>query len=116
MCCLSKASSHFVVFVCVNPDRKPSRKMKRRYENVSKDKHIFYKNNHFVNNYLFFHPVFYYQSTTKLSHYIKISTFSSHNYKKSSISLAKRARNVQKTPFYFSALSIILFTFVGYFT
>ena len=21
MCCLSKASSHFVVFVCVNPDR-----------------------------------------------------------------------------------------------
>ena len=32
MCCLSKASSHFVVFVCVNPDRKPSRKMKRRNE------------------------------------------------------------------------------------
>ena len=30
MCCLSEASSHFVVFVCVNPDRKPSRKMKRR--------------------------------------------------------------------------------------
>ena len=30
MCCLSKASSHFVVFVCENPDRKPSRKMKRR--------------------------------------------------------------------------------------
>ena len=30
MCCLSKASSHFVVFVCTNPDRKPSRKMKRR--------------------------------------------------------------------------------------
>ena len=29
MCCLSEASSHFVVFVCVNPDRKPSRKMKR---------------------------------------------------------------------------------------
>ncbi len=29
MCCLSKASSHFVVFVCENPDRKPSRKMKR---------------------------------------------------------------------------------------
>jgi hypothetical protein len=88
----------------------------RENENVSKDKHIFYKNNHFVNNYLFFHPMFYYQSTTKLSHYIKISTFSSYNYKKSSISLAKRARNVQKTPFYFSALSIILFTFVGYFT
>ena len=21
MCCLSKASSHFVVFVCINPDR-----------------------------------------------------------------------------------------------
>ena len=32
MCCLSKASSHFVVFVCENPDRKPSRKMKRRNE------------------------------------------------------------------------------------
>ena len=32
MCCLSEASSHFVVFVCVNPDRKPSRKMKRRNE------------------------------------------------------------------------------------
>ncbi|MBO7161143.1 MAG: hypothetical protein J6V62_06910, partial [Paludibacteraceae bacterium] len=30
MCCLSEASSHFVVFVCENPDRKPSRKMKRR--------------------------------------------------------------------------------------
>ena len=30
MCCLSEASSHFVVFVCINPDRKPSRKMKRR--------------------------------------------------------------------------------------
>ncbi len=30
MCCLSEASSHFVVFVCTNPDRKPSRKMKRR--------------------------------------------------------------------------------------
>ena len=30
MCCLSKASSHFVVFVCTNPDRKPSRKMHRR--------------------------------------------------------------------------------------
>ena len=30
MCCLSEASSHFVVFVCVNPDRKPSRKMQRR--------------------------------------------------------------------------------------
>ena len=30
MCCLSEASSHFVVFVCVNPDRKPGRKMKRR--------------------------------------------------------------------------------------
>ena len=30
MCCLSEASSHFVVFVCVNPDRKPSRKMKRQ--------------------------------------------------------------------------------------
>ena len=29
MCCLSEASSHFVVFVCVNPDRKPSRKMNR---------------------------------------------------------------------------------------
>ena len=29
MCCLSEASSHFVVFVCVNPDRKPSRKMHR---------------------------------------------------------------------------------------
>ena len=29
MCCLSEASSHFVVFVCINPDRKPSRKMKR---------------------------------------------------------------------------------------
>ena len=32
MCCLSEASSHFVVFVCVNPDRKPSRKMKRLNE------------------------------------------------------------------------------------
>ena len=32
MCCLSEASSHFVVFVCTNPDRKPSRKMKRRNE------------------------------------------------------------------------------------
>ena len=32
MCCLSEASSHFVVFVCENPDRKPSRKMKRRNE------------------------------------------------------------------------------------
>ena len=32
MCCLSKASSHFVVFVCENPDRKPSRKMHRRNE------------------------------------------------------------------------------------
>ena len=32
MCCLSEASSHFVVFVCVNPGRKPSRKMKRRNE------------------------------------------------------------------------------------
>ena len=30
MCCLSEASSHFVVFVCINPDRKPSRKMNRR--------------------------------------------------------------------------------------
>ncbi len=29
MYCLSEASSHFVVFVCKNPDRKPSRKMKR---------------------------------------------------------------------------------------
>ncbi len=32
MCCLSEASSHFVVFVCINPDRKPSRKMNRRNE------------------------------------------------------------------------------------
>ena len=32
MCCLSKASSHFVVFVCENPDRKPSRKMNRLNE------------------------------------------------------------------------------------
>ena len=33
MCCLSKASSHFVVFVCENPDREPSRKMNRRNMN-----------------------------------------------------------------------------------
>ena len=37
MCCLSEASSHFVVFVCVNPDRKPSRKMKRRNINRLSD-------------------------------------------------------------------------------
>ena len=37
MCCLSEASSHFVVFVCVNPDRKPSRKMKRRNINRLND-------------------------------------------------------------------------------
>ena len=38
MCCLSEASSHFVVFVCVNPDRKPSRKMKRLNRNHWIDK------------------------------------------------------------------------------
>jgi hypothetical protein len=40
MCCLSEASSHFVVFVCENPDRKPSRKMKRRTDSPISQKNM----------------------------------------------------------------------------
>ena len=46
MCCLSEASSHFVVFVCVNPDRKPSRKMKRLNKNNVQKKQINDSTNH----------------------------------------------------------------------